>query len=163
MPTLFCWFKCCKTYKLTCPRRHPKQRFVGSTFHFNVASSSNMIITPDNLEAFSQLLEAWGVTHAWFGWDKWKGFTSTYKHWRYFGNKNQNGKDGDDLNSRVQKQMNDLLYALFDIPLYHTCSWKKEDFAQISKIVTALADQIFYSWSEFVAFVRSNVNMRSLY
>jgi len=106
------------------PARLEAESFVGTSFQFRLNTN-----TYENLEQFHRRVLERGIKMAWFGARNVNGFTSTHKHWGYV--------ETDDLD-----QTNNLLSNLFDIPLYHTSSWKTEDFHLISDIIIEEATQI---------------------
>ena len=78
---------------------------------------------------------------AWFGGKEVSGFTSCHRHWSYVGSKERPATEA--LLTRchitfVQKpHCFDVFSApsLFDIPLYHTMSWKAEEMERVADII----------------------------
>ena len=146
--------------------RLPDEDIVGTSFLFNVIiddKKHNMTMESkySKLDALSRLLSERGITNAWFGRKEYLGFTSTFKHWRYAhvindSSQVQTSDDDIDIDTRFTHpsitvvsdespelpKTNSLLSSLFDIPLYHTSSWCKEDFMKISHIIKSTVQSL---------------------
>ena len=120
-------------------QRLSDEKMVGTSFLFNVMmidDTKTKITTNQStyeiLEKFSNVLAMHGITNAWFGRKTFLGFTSTFKHWRYVCNNQRIPTEVDDS---ILSGTNTMLSTFFDIPLYHTSSWREEDFLNISEII----------------------------
>jgi len=65
---------------ITCPRRDPRENYVGSSIQFSLTGQDEATIR----EFLAACLNR-GVKLKWFGNKEPVGFTSTYESWRYFG------------------------------------------------------------------------------
>ena len=75
---------------------------------------------------------------AWFGAKDVAGFTSCHRHWSYVGRKERPATEA--LLTWCDFGQKKLcifvfLLSLFDIPLYHTMSWKEDDMEQVADII----------------------------
>ena len=66
---------------ITCPRRDPRENYVGSSIQFSLIGQDEMTIR----EFLAECLKR-GVELKWFGNKEPVGFTSAYESWRYFSN-----------------------------------------------------------------------------
>jgi len=67
--------------KITCPRRDPRENYVGSSIQFSLLGQDEVTI-----RAFLAECLNWGVELKWFGNKEPVGFTSSYDSWRYLNN-----------------------------------------------------------------------------
>ena len=78
-----------------------------------------------------------GVKVAWFGAKEVSGFTSCHRHWSYVGRKERPATEAlltwCDFFHKLLLMF--LLPSLFDIPLYHTMSWKDEEMERVADII----------------------------
>lgn len=65
---------------ITCPRRDPRESYVGSSIQFSLIGQDEPTI-----RRFLAECQALGVELKWFGNKEPVGFTSAYESWRYFG------------------------------------------------------------------------------
>ena len=65
---------------ITCPRRDPREKYVGSSIQFSLTGQDEATIKRFLAECLQQ-----GVELKWFGNKEPVGFTSAYESWRYFG------------------------------------------------------------------------------
>jgi len=109
-----------KLGELSClrfPQRLSEERHVGSSFQFQLLG-----LDYPSLESFKRNCGERGVKVAWFGAKEVAGFTSCHRHWSYVGEKERPATEA-------------LLSCLFDIPLYHTMSWKEEEMEMVADII----------------------------
>ena len=66
---------------ITCPRRDPRESYVGSSIQFSLVGQDEKTINHFLAECMNQ-----GVELKWFGNKEPVGFTSAYESWRYFSN-----------------------------------------------------------------------------
>jgi len=99
------------------PARLSEERHVGSSFQFQLLGQDYV-----GLESFKRCCVSRGVKVAWFGAKEVSGFTSCHRHWTYVGRKERPATEA-------------LLTCLFDIPLYHTMSWKGEEMERVADII----------------------------
>jgi dTDP-4-amino-4,6-dideoxygalactose transaminase len=64
---------------ITCPRRDPREQYVGSSIQFSLTGQDE-----ETIRAFLAECLKWGVELKWFGNKEPVGFTSAYDSWRYF-------------------------------------------------------------------------------
>ena len=79
---------------------------------------------------------------AWFGAKEVSGFTSCHRHWSYVGSKERPATEALLTWCHIHflsKNHNFLclfcISSLFDIPLYHTMSWKPEEMERVADII----------------------------
>lgn len=104
------------------PARAPQERFVGSSFQFLIQSFSAA-----DAEHFVAQCQKHGVELKWFGAVQPRGYTSTYRSWRYFAVEELPVTDS-------------VMQALFDLRLPLTFS--VDDVALIGEIIVATAQEI---------------------
>lgn len=92
--------------------------------HFN----SNMIATFINRSK-----KKYNIPIAWFGADKWNGFTSTLKDWKFA---DSTGKQWDD------SEQEHFTSNLIDIPLYHTTLWEEKIMILLGKLLVSVIENI---------------------
>ncbi len=66
---------------ITCPRRDPRENYVGSSIQFSLIGQDEVTIRTFLAECLNH-----GVELKWFGNKEPVGFTSAYESWQYFGN-----------------------------------------------------------------------------
>ena len=79
---------------------------------------------------------------AWFGGKEVSGFTSCHRHWSYVGSKERPATEALLTWCNIHFCRKTTLFfnvfsapSLFDIPLYHTMSWKAEEMERVADII----------------------------
>jgi dTDP-4-amino-4,6-dideoxygalactose transaminase len=70
-----------KIQGITCPKRDPRENYVGSSIQFSLISQDE-----ETIRKFLARCMEHGVELKWFGNKEPVGFTSSYSSWKYFGN-----------------------------------------------------------------------------
>jgi dTDP-4-amino-4,6-dideoxygalactose transaminase len=115
-----------KNAHILVPKRHPKERFVGSSIQFTLKD-----LTRDQMERFLEGCASRGVEIKWFGWKEPKGYTSSFESWQYIADIPELSKT-----KRVLDCMCDLR-----IPL----TFSIEDCRTIAAIISEVIDEIIMS------------------
>jgi len=114
-----------KSVHIDVPVRDPREGMSASSLQFRLPEFPYACISRVVDRCVSH-----GLKMAWFGRDRWQGFTSTAKHWQYMG-----------FDAKSLTKTFEVLDKLCDVPLYHTNSWDDEDFRLIAKIIVIVVEQ----------------------